>query len=124
MLDSPAAAGSSIAKRTRIEGDSIGAAVEVVAGDPPALAGDPLYQSLKMRLMGTLGRLRHAAQGVEESGLVLQRSNAAAANNDPIRSRRLPEQPPRRVAGRDQHRDADRGPGVSERHRHESSSHS
>ena len=51
-------------KQTRIARDSIGAAVEVVAVNVPALAGDPLYNSLKLRLMGSLGGL-HAAQSCE-----------------------------------------------------------
>ncbi len=38
-------------KQTRKRGDSIGAAVEVVAVNVPPLLGDPLYQSLKVRLM-------------------------------------------------------------------------
>jgi len=42
-------------KRTRVEGDSLGAAVEVVAVNPPSLVGEPLYQSLKVRLMGAMG---------------------------------------------------------------------
>lgn len=73
-------------KRTRIDGDSIGAAVEVVAINVPPLLGDPLYQSLKLRLMGALGGL-HAVQGVEIGdgfGVVDRRGSA---NNDPIRSR-------------------------------------
>ncbi len=40
-------------KQTRIEGDSLGAAVEVVAFNVPALVGEPLYQSLKV--LGVLG---------------------------------------------------------------------
>ena len=71
-------------KRTRIDGDSIGAAVEIVAVNVPALVGDPLYQSLKLRLMGSLGGL-HAAQSVEiGAGLdVVQRRGSE--NNDPVR---------------------------------------
>ncbi len=71
-------------KRTRIDGDSIGAAVEVVAVNVPALVGDPLYQSLKLRLMGSLGGL-NAAQSVEiGAGFdVVQRRGSE--NNDPIR---------------------------------------
>ncbi len=72
-------------KRTRIDGDSIGAAVEIVAVNVPALVGDPLYQSLKLRLMGSLGGL-HAAQSVEiGAGFdVVQRRGSE--NNDPVRS--------------------------------------
>ena len=42
-----AQAAAALIKETRIAGDSLGAAVEVVAVNVPALAGDPLYQSLK-----------------------------------------------------------------------------
>jgi chorismate synthase len=59
-----AAAAGELIKQTRIDGDSIGAAVEVVAVNVPALAGDPIYSSLKLRLMGSLGGL-HAAQSCE-----------------------------------------------------------
>ncbi len=72
-------------KQTRIDGDSIGAAVEVVALNVPALAGDPLYQSLKVRLMGALGGL-NAAQSCEigDGFQVIERRGSE--NNDPIRS--------------------------------------
>src|SRR5690606_24960781 len=56
-----AAAAAELIKQTRVAGDSLGAAVEVVGLNVPALAGDPLYQSLKLRLMGSLGGL-HAVQ--------------------------------------------------------------
>jgi chorismate synthase len=71
-------------KQTRINGDSIGAAVEVVAVNVPALAGDPLYQSLKVRLMGTLGGL-HAAQSCEVGDGVNVIARRGSENNDPIR---------------------------------------
>ena len=79
-----AAEAAELIKRTRIDGDSIGAAVEVVAINPPALIGEPLYQSLKIRLMGALGGLNavqsceigHGSQVVERLG---------SQNNDPIR---------------------------------------
>ncbi|VAW33020.1 Chorismate synthase [hydrothermal vent metagenome] len=71
-------------KQTRIAGDSIGAAVEVVAVNVPALAGDPLYQSLKLRLMGSLGGL-HAAQSCEIGDGFRVVSRRGSENNDPIR---------------------------------------
>ena len=71
-------------KRTRIAGDSLGAAIQVVAFDPPPLAGEPLYQSLKLKLMGALGGL-HAVQSCEMGAGkdVVQRKGSE--NNDPIR---------------------------------------
>ena len=42
----------------------LGAAVEVVALNVPPLLGDPLYQSLKVRIMGALGGL-NAVQSCE-----------------------------------------------------------
>lgn len=71
-------------KQARSEGDSIGAAVEVMAVNVPPLIGDPLYQSLKLRLMGTLGGL-NAAQAVEVGAghAVVQRTGSE--NNDPLR---------------------------------------
>ncbi len=80
-----ARAAGELIKRTRIDGDSIGAAVEVVAVNPPALAGDPLYQSLKMRLMGALGGL-HAVQGVEIGAGFAAVERRGSENNDPIRT--------------------------------------
>ncbi|MDX1414204.1 MAG: chorismate synthase [Candidatus Promineifilaceae bacterium] len=71
-------------KKTRIAGDSLGAAVEVVAVNVPALAGDPLYQSLKIRLMGVLGGL-NAAQSCEIGDGVRVISRLGSENNDPIR---------------------------------------
>ena len=71
-------------KRTRIEGDSLGAAVEVVAVNPPSLAGEPLYQSLKVRLMGVLGGL-NAVQSCEVGDGVQVISRKGSENNDPIR---------------------------------------
>ncbi len=71
-------------KETRIKGDSLGAAVEVVAVNVPALAGDPLYQSLKVRLMGTLGGL-NAAQSCEIGDGVAVIGRLGSENNDPIR---------------------------------------
>jgi chorismate synthase len=80
-----AQAAGQLIKETRIAGDSIGAAVEVVAVNTPPLLGEPLYQSLKLRLMGALGGL-NAVQGVEIGagfGVVTRRGSE---NNDPIRA--------------------------------------
>jgi chorismate synthase len=71
-------------KETRKQGDSIGAAVEVVAVNVPPLAGDPLYQSLKVRLMGTLGGL-NAAQFCEVGAGADIVARRGSENNDPIR---------------------------------------
>ncbi len=79
-----AAAAADLIKRTRVEGDSLGAAVEVVALNPPALAGDPLYHSLKLRLMGSLGGL-HAAQACEIGDGAAVAERRGSDNNDPIR---------------------------------------
>ncbi|HBV62760.1 MAG TPA: chorismate synthase [Rhodopirellula sp.] len=72
-------------KSTRKAGDSLGAAVEVVALNVPPLLGDPLYQSLKARLMGSLGGL-NAVQACEigAGSKVIER--LGSENNDPIRS--------------------------------------
>lgn len=69
---------------TRAGGDSIGAMVEVVAVNVPALAGAPLYESLKLRLMGALGGL-NAAQGVEIGSGFYVVARHGSENNDPIR---------------------------------------
>lgn len=79
-----AQAAAELIKRTRINGDSIGAAVEVVALNVPALVGDPLYQSLKVRLMGALGGL-NAAQSCEIGDGVDVITRLGSDNNDPIR---------------------------------------
>ena len=71
-------------KQTRIDGDSIGAAVEIVAVNVPALVGDPLYNSLKLRLMGSLGGL-HAAQSCEIGDGFQVVTRRGSENNDPIR---------------------------------------
>ena len=80
-----AAAAGELIKTTRKAGDSLGAAVEVVALNVPPLLGDPLYQSLKARLMGTLGGL-NAVQACEigAGSNVIER--LGSENNDPIRS--------------------------------------
>lgn len=72
-------------KQTRIAGDSIGAAVEVVAVNVPPLLGEPLYNSLKVRLMGALGGL-HAVQSCEIGAGSVVIGRLGSENNDPIRS--------------------------------------
>ncbi len=72
-------------KATRIDGDSLGAVVEVVAVNPPPLVGDPLYQSLKVRIMGALGGL-NAVQGVEIGAGFAVVERRGSQNNDPIRA--------------------------------------
>ena len=79
-----AEAAGDLIKQTRIDGDSLGAVVEVVAVNVPALVGDPLYQSLKLRLMGALGGL-HAAQSCEIGAGRDVVSRRGSENNDPIR---------------------------------------
>lgn len=79
-----ALAAAELIKETRIKGDSLGAAVEVVAVNVPALAGDPLYNSLKVRLMGTMGGL-NAAQSCEIGDGVQVIGRFGSENNDPIR---------------------------------------
>jgi len=71
-------------RQTRIEGDSLGAAVEVVAVNVPPLAGEPLYHSLKVRLMGALGGL-NAAQSCEIGAGFEVVSRRGSENNDQIR---------------------------------------
>ncbi len=79
-----AEAAGELIKRTRIAGDSLGAAVEVVAINPPALVGEPLYQSLKVRLMGALGGL-NAVQSCEVGDGAAVVARRGSENNDPIR---------------------------------------
>ena len=69
---------------TRKQGDSIGAAAEVVGVNVPPLIGEPLYHSLKLRLMGVLGGL-NAVQSCElgSGGEVVGRRGSE--NNDAIR---------------------------------------
>ncbi len=71
-------------KETRLQGDSLGAMVEVVALNVPPLAGEPLYNSLKLRLMGALGGL-HAAQSCEIGAGQEVVERRGSENNDPIR---------------------------------------
>ena len=75
---------ANLIKNTRKEGDSLGASVEVVAVNPPSLVGEPLYQSLKLRLMGSLGGL-HAVQSCEVGSGWNVVSRRGSKNNDPIR---------------------------------------
>jgi len=76
---------ANLIKNTRKEGDSLGASVEVVAVNPPSLVGEPLYQSLKLRLMGSLGGL-HAVQSCEVGSGWNVVSRRGSKNNDPIRN--------------------------------------
>ncbi|MBN1873012.1 MAG: chorismate synthase [Anaerolineae bacterium] len=69
---------------TREQGDSMGSLVEVVAVNVPPLVGEPLYNSLKLRLMGVLGGL-NAAQGVEVGAGFDVITQQGGENNDPIR---------------------------------------
>lgn len=71
--------------KTRKEQDSIGAALEVVAVNVPPLAGEPLYQSLKSRLMGSLGGL-HAVQACEIGSGRAASARRGSEHNDPIRT--------------------------------------
>jgi chorismate synthase len=72
-------------RETRKAGDSLGAAIEVVAINVPALAGEPIYESLKLRLMGALGGL-HAVQSCEMGSGHEVIERRGSQNNDPIRS--------------------------------------
>ena len=55
-----------------------------MAVNPPSLVGEPLYQSLKVRLMGALGGL-NAVQSCEVGDGVHVISRRGSENNDPIR---------------------------------------
>ena len=70
---------------TRKKGDSLGGVVEVVAVNVPALAGQPLYTSLKLKLSGSLGGL-HAVRAVEIGSGIDVVTRLGSQNNDPIRS--------------------------------------
>ena len=70
---------------TRKQGDSVGAALEVVGVNVPPLIGEPLYQSLKVRLMGALGGL-HAVQSCEIGSGRDVVARTGSQNNDPIRA--------------------------------------
>ena len=71
--------------KTRKDKDSVGAAAEVVAVNVPALIGEPLYESLKSRLMSTLGGL-HAVQACEVGVGRNVSERYGSNNNDPIRN--------------------------------------
>lgn len=79
-----AAAAADLIEATRKAGDSVGAAVEVVGANVPPLVGEPLYDSLKLRLMGALGGL-HAVQSCELGSGCDVVARTGSANNDPIR---------------------------------------
>jgi chorismate synthase len=76
---------AALIKKTRIDGDSLGAAVEVIAVNVPPLIGEPLYNSLKVRIMGALGGL-NAAQSCEIGDGLEVVSRRGSENNDPIRA--------------------------------------
>ena len=71
-------------REIRKKGDSLGASIEVAAVNPPPLVGEPLYQSLKLRLMGSLGGL-HAVQSCEIGAGSAAVERRGSQNNDPIR---------------------------------------
>ncbi len=72
-------------KETRKQGDSLGAKVEVMALNVPALVGEPMYQSLKLKLMAVLGGLN--AVTACEIGVGLEAAGRLGSeNNDAIRS--------------------------------------
>ncbi|MGY8824708.1 MAG: chorismate synthase [Candidatus Latescibacterota bacterium] len=79
-----AAEAAALITRTRKAKDSLGSAVEIVAVNVPSLLGDPLYQSLKMRLMGSLGGL-HAVQACEVGAGSDVAERLGSDNNDSIR---------------------------------------
>ncbi len=76
---------AALIEATRADGDSIGAVVEVIAVNVPALAGAPLYHSLKLRLMGALGGL-NAAQSCEIGDGFAVVTRRGSENNDAIRA--------------------------------------
>jgi chorismate synthase len=80
-----AAEAAELIKQTRIKGDSLGAVVEVIGLNMPALIGEPLYNSLKARLMGALGGL-HAVRACEVGAGAVVASRLGSQNNDPIRA--------------------------------------
>jgi chorismate synthase len=80
-----AAKAGELIKETRKEGDSLGASVEVVALNVPPLLGEPLYQSLKVRIMGALGGL-NAVQSCEAGAGADVIARRGSENNDPIRT--------------------------------------
>jgi chorismate synthase len=81
--DFDAQAGNLI-EQLRDAGDSVGSMVEVVAVNVPPLIGAPLYQSLKLRIMGVLGGV-NAAQSCELGAGLQVVERKGSTNNDPIR---------------------------------------
>lgn len=79
-----AQAAGELIKKTRVAGDSLGASLELVVLNVPPLAGDPLYHSLKVRIMGTLGGL-NAVQSCEIGAGQEVVERMGSQNNDPIR---------------------------------------
>ena len=79
-----AAAAGELIKETRKQGDSLGARLEVIALNVPPLIGEPLYQSLKVRLMGSLGGL-HAVRACEVGAGAEVVRRRGSENNDAIR---------------------------------------
>jgi len=77
-------AAANLIMETRKDGDSLGGVVEVVAFNVPALAGAPLYNSLKLRMMGALGGL-HAVRAVDIGSGSDVVTRLGSENNDPIR---------------------------------------
>lgn len=80
-----ACAAADLIDETRKQGDSVGAAIEVVAVNVPALTGEPLYNSLKVKLMGSLGGL-HAVQACEIGSGAEVVGRRGSENNDAVRS--------------------------------------
>lgn len=79
-----AAEAANLITQSRKKGDSVGAMVEVVGINVPALVGEPLYESLKKRLMGSLGGL-NAVQSCEMGSGQDSVSRHGSEHNDPIR---------------------------------------
>jgi len=76
---------AALIEETRDAGDSLGSMVEVVAVNVPPLVGSPLYRSLKLRLMGSLGGLNAARSCEVGAGIDVVRRRGSE-NNDPIRA--------------------------------------
>lgn len=83
--DAFASEAAELIMETRKQGDSIGAAIEVVAVNVPPLTGAPLYQSLKARLMGSLGGL-NAVRSCEVGAGAEVIGRKGSENNDAIRT--------------------------------------
>ncbi len=80
-----AEAAAQLIMETRKDGDSLGGVVEVVAVNVPPLVGAPLYNSLKLRLMGALGGV-HAVRAVEVGAGNDVVTRLGSQNNDSIRA--------------------------------------